>query len=304
MKKILIIDCDGVAWQVFHGMPPLSHGDEGTSVIYGFLNHIFELQEFEKADHIVFAWDSRKSKRKKLFPEYKCKRVAAKKEYTEEEQEAHRSRSRQFALLRKNILPSLGFSNVFMKKGYEGDDIIASVALDQRAKNFVRIIGNDGDLFQLIDDNCTIFNLVQRKVMDSEYFFEKYGVYPDMWADIKGIAGCSGDDVPGIYNVGYDRAINYLLGNMKPSSVLYKRIKDNPKTIRLTRKLVVLPFKGAPKYTLQKDECTVAGFKKVAREYGLKSYLSADRIKSFKGLFCNGGKESPTKKKQAEGTEG
>lgn len=289
MQKILVLDCDGICWQVFHSMPPLSHEEKGTSVIYGFLNHLFELNKFEKPDYIVFAWDSNASKRREIFPEYKCKRLAAKKEYTEEETAIHKDRVRQFRVLRKAVIPQLGFSNNFMEDGLEGDDIIASVALEYRGDSTVKIIARDGDLFQLIDDNCTMFDLVKRQVIDNDVFFDKYGIYPDMWADVKGIAGCPTDDVPGVYNIGYDRAIQYLLGKMKFTSKLYQRIESSQELIELTRRLTVLPFEDTPSYTLNKDNCSVRNFKMVARKYGLQSYLSKDRIKKFKEDFCGTG---------------
>ena len=138
MKTILVLDCDGLCWNVFHALPPLSHAEQGTAIIYGFLNHLFELQGFTKADHIAFVWDSRESKRIDMFPEYKFKRRSKKKEYTDEEKEIHADRLKQFTLLREEILPTLGFSNVLQEDGLEGDDIIASVSQKYSKKHWVK----------------------------------------------------------------------------------------------------------------------------------------------------------------------
>ena len=287
MKTILNIDCDGVCWTVFHALPPLSNEEQGTAVIYGFLNHLFALQGFHKAEHIVFAWDSSASKRIDLFPKYKWKRRNRKIEYTAEEKKMHKDRVRQFKILRTHILPTLGFRNIFCEEGFEGDDIIASVAKKYSKKHFVKIIARDGDLYQLINENCTMFDIVTHQIIDEEVFFDKYGVYPDMWADIKGIAGCTTDEVPGVQGIGEDRAIKYLLGNMKTSSVLYKRILNSPELIKLTRRLTVLPFEGTPKYKLKKDVCKVKHLKEVSRQFNLKSYLSRERLQAFRGDFCD-----------------
>lgn len=297
MKKILVVDCDGLCWTVFHALPPLANKEQGTAVIYGFLNNLFDLQARYNADRIAFAWDSRESKRIELFPEYKIKRRAKKKEYTDEEKLIHKDRASQFTLLRKRILPTLGFSNIFMQEGFEGDDIIASVAQKYSKKHFVRIVARDGDLYQLINPKCSLFDIVKRQNIDEEVFFERYGVYPDMWADIKGLAGCTTDEVPGIQGIGEDRAIKYLLGNMKTSSVLYKRIVNSSELIELTRKLTVLPFKGTPRYKLKKDKCEVKSLKEVARQYNLNSFLSKERLHSFRRLFCGQKKETIKKKR-------
>lgn len=292
MKKILIIDCDGLCWNVFHALPPLTNGEQGTAIIYGFLNHLFDLQAFNQADHIVFAWDSRESKRIDLFPEYKFKRRNAKKEYTDEEKEIHRDRLSQFNLLRDTILPTMGFANILREEGLEGDDIIASISQKYSKKHWVTIVARDGDLFQLINDKCKIYDIVKRQHMDEEAFFDKYGIYPDMWADVKGIAGCTTDEVPGVKGIGEGRAINYLLGSMKTSSMLYKRIVASPDLIEFTRKLTVLPFEGTPKYKLKYDSCKVKSLKEVAREYNLQSYLSRERLKTFRRDFCGKAKNT------------
>ncbi len=291
MKKILIIDCDGLAWSTFHALPPLSHNEQGTAIIYGFLNHLFDIQKFEQADKIVFAWDSRESKRIELFPAYKLKRRNKKKEYTTEEKQLHVDRIVQFNLLREIILPSLGFSNVFQEEGFEGDDIIASISQKYSKKDFVKIVARDGDLFQLINTNCSMFDTVKRQTIDEEDFFNKYSIYPDMWAEVKSLCGCTTDEVPGIQGIGEDRAIKYLLGNMKVSSVLYKRIESSKNIIELTKKLVVLPFIGTPKYKLKKDKCKPKKLKKIAHKYGLESYLSQERVDQFRRYFCNGNKK-------------
>jgi len=295
MKTILVLDCDGICWTVFHALPPLSHKEEGTAVIYGFLNHLFELQDFYKADRIVFAWDSITSKRIELFPEYKYKRRSKKTEYTDEEKLVNKDRARQFDLLRNYILPELGFSNVLYEDGLEGDDIIASVAQKYSKKHFVKIIARDKDLYQLINSNCTMFDIITHQTIDEEVFFDRYGVYPDMWADIKGIAGCTTDEVPGVRGIGEDRAIKYLLGDMKPTSVLYKRIQESSDVIQLTRKLTVLPFEGTPTYKLKKDKCKVKYLKNIAKQFNLNSYLSRERIHLFRRAFC--GKKKKTRDK-------
>ncbi len=300
MKKVLLIDCDAVAWSAYHGLPDaLSHNEQSTAVIYGFLNSVFYQQTVEDADLIGFIWDSRKNKRIDIFPEYKFKRRTVKQEYTDDEQRSHSARSQQFKILRKEILPALGFSNVFMQKGYEGDDIIAALALKYRKRNFVRLLARDGDLFQLLNQNCTMFDWVKQQTLDDDWFFERYGVYPDMWADVKAIAGCPADEVPGVPGIGYDRAIKYLLGNMKPASVLYKRIVNSPALIDLTRTLTTLPLEGTKQYRLKYDTCTVGKLKQVAEEFGLQSYQSDGRVMDFRRYFCGRGKaEAKANKKK------
>jgi len=74
--------------------------------------------------NVVFAFDSKTSKRKKLFPGYKQKRHT--KDLTDEERAALDEFRVQMRSLRRKILPALGFGNIFQVKGLEADDIIAA----------------------------------------------------------------------------------------------------------------------------------------------------------------------------------
>jgi DNA polymerase-1 len=286
VKKIVIIDCNAICWSVFHALPPMSHGEKSTAIIYGFLNNLFEIQSRQNADHLVFAWDGKGSKREEIFPAYKEKRKNKYKEQSEEEKIIHRDRKKQFKEIQNSVLPGLGFNNVLQEDGFEGDDIIGSIVKDYEKTHFIIIVGRDNDLFQLIGPNCQIWDHGHRKFINEEIFFEKYGIYPDTWADVKAIAGCSSDEVPGVQNVGEGRAISYLLNQLKPTSKIRKRIENSSELIAFTRRLTTLPFEGTPHYRLNKDSCSVHKLKAVAKKYGLNSYLTEKRYQQFGRYFC------------------
>lgn len=280
MMHIVVIDTESIIWNTFHTVQY-----SPNYIVSSFLEYLFMLQHKFSADRIVFACDSTHSLRRELFSGYKCKRNKKKQEYTADEKAAHQYRIQQTKLLKTHVLPKLGFTNVFEVKGYEGDDIVASV-VQANLDDFVTIVGRDNDLYQLLSPNCRMFDTYNRTIIDEEVFFDKYGIYPDMWADVKGIAGCATDEVPGVPGIGPDRAIKYLLNKMKPTSTLYKRIVSSQDVIELTRKLVVLPFEGTPTFTLEKNKCRVVKLRKVARELGLRDFLTREVLIEFGELFC------------------
>lgn len=290
--KYLIIDCDAVCWAIFHSLPKnLSHNDKGTAIIYGFLSQLLYFQEYHKAPYIVFTFDSKFSIRKTMFPEYKLKRDLKKEEYTDEEKEQHKDRQRQFKLLRTRVLPAIGFRNILYAQGYEGDDLIAA-AVHKILKNkvsHINILSRDNDLLQLVNDKCTMYDFVSRKHWTTQSFFDEYGIYPDMWADVKAIAGCTTDEVPGVWGIGTNKAIQYLKGEMKNTSKAYQSIKASDDIIKFTRKLTTIPLDGVPEPTFQEDVCTIKNMKEVAREYNMNSFLNSERIQEFRRLFCKGG---------------
>ena len=290
MKRILLLDCNAVCWSVYHGLPKLSFEEVQTSIIFGFMARLFTFREDFDADHIVFAWDHpKKGDREKLFPAYKEKRRNVRKteleEATPEELKELKSIKKQFKLLRKEVLPGLGFSNLFYQKGKEGDDIIAKVCQDHE-EDIIKIIGSDLDLLQCISTRHTMHSLRTHQEIDHDWVFNRYGVPPSMWGDVKGLAGCTSDEVPGIKGVGENKAIQYLCGNMKPTGIIYKRIKESQDVIDFTRKLVVLPMKGTKSFTIEPDTCTINKFKRMIRKYGFQSFKEHGRLKDFREFFC------------------
>ncbi len=287
--KILLIDGSAICYMMLHALPTLSTRELPTSVIYGFLTQLVHYQKMFAADIKVFAFDSKTSLRAKIFPEYKAKRKERKRqEYntaTPEDKEKISIVQGQFGLLQHEVLPALGFNNILSQEGYEGDDIIASVCNSNKQHNIV-IVANDGDLYQLITAKHTMYHIKNREMMTEEKICRKYQIHPSRFGEMKSLAGCSGDEVPGIPGVGETKAIQYMCGDLKKTSVTYKKILNSEKTIAFTKKLVVLPFEGVNTFKLSPDACTVGKFKSVFLEYGFNSMLEPGYLLDIKRGFC------------------
>ena len=288
MNKLIIFDCDGVAWSVFHAMKgKLSHDGKDTSIIHGFLNHVFSVQNYDKADRLVFAWDSKSTVRETLFPNYKRKRKLAKKENkTEQEILVDKDRRRQFSLLKDSILYELGFRNILYQDGYEGDDIIASVVESYKRMFNIKIVARDQDLYQLIDDNVVMYDHVKGRLVTRKVIKKEYGIEPHQFREVKAICGCTTDEVPGIPGIGETKAIQYITGKLKYTTKTYNSIVSNPEVISFTRKLTTLPIEGTNTFKIAKDVCLPNRLKKVARVYGLKSFVTDIRLDEFRRNFC------------------
>ena len=193
----------------------------------------------------MFAWDSRKRKRCKIFPAYKKKRIIEK---SEDDIVLDKIAYPQFSTLRRIILPEIGFKNNFICTGYEGDDIIAKVVLDDGflfcPECDIIIVTRDSDMWQLISDRVSIFDPQTKKMKTLKSFKKEYGIEPYQWAEVKAIGGCKGDEVPGVKGVAVGYAIQYLKGTLNDKGKLYGRIVSNPKLIARNRQLVKLPFSG------------------------------------------------------------
>ncbi|MFG3613419.1 5'-3' exonuclease [Rummeliibacillus stabekisii] len=166
--------------------------------VNGFLRTMLNQSKKLNARPVVF-FDDGKGFRKELYPEYKNGR-----------NETPEPLETQFPVIRE-ILEKSSIA-VYSSKTYEADDLIASFV--KIAKKHVYILSNDKDLYQLINENCTV---IARKGKEDLYitpsqFKELYdGLVPEQIIDLKAIAGDSSDNIPGIRGISEKGAIKLLL---------------------------------------------------------------------------------------------
>lgn len=281
--KTLVIDSNYLGYAAAYSMGDLSHEDEATGVLFGFMSRVLSMGLSFETNDIVFCWDSKTSKRRELHSFYKESRQI--KNLSQEDAERKRIIYKQFTILRREILPKIGFKNVFVQKGYESDDLIARTVKKWRGE-FI-IVTSDEDLFQCIRSNVKVYLPRKKKMMTRRRFWDEYGVLPKKWKAVKRIAGCPGDGVPGVERIGEKTALKYLRGELKESSVAFKKIenKEGAEIYERNGSLVVLPFKGTKTPEKKCNVFSVRGLKEVAEEYGMESFLSGDRIKEWKQFF-------------------
>lgn len=253
-------------------MGHLSHKDVRTGVVFGFFKDVLHFGEVHNTRRFAFCWDCGAPKRREVLPCYKLRRHT--RERTPEEQLAYDEMKAQVHLLRTLYLRKVGFRNIFYKKGFESDDFIGSLAHDLPDDDEAVIISSDADLYQLIKPNVSLHNPHTGKRVTLQSFKQEHGLHPKRWAMVKAIAGCSGDEVPGVPGVGEKTAIKYLLGQLKDTSAAWNKINSpsGRRLIELNKTLVKLPFAGTPRnLELRDDRCSEEGWDEMCTELGLKS---------------------------------
>jgi DNA polymerase-1 len=271
-------------------MGGLSNGNTPTGVIYGFLKTVIALQESFSTDKVIFCWDSKSSKRKELYPDYKKKRSQRYKEWTDEEAEFEKAFRLQMKKLRRIYLKQIGYRNVFCQKGYEGDDIMASICKDLPSSSEAIIVTSDQDLYQCLKHNVSFHNPLKRKTLTQKGFKKQYDITPKEWYMLKAITGCPTDEVQGVYGVGEKIGIKYLKGNLKETSVAYGNITSfaGIEIYKRNIKLVKLPMLGTKHFKLKEDKLSRKGWKEVMKLLGMKSLRDKglmNRRKQKGGLY-------------------
>ena len=270
MSRIAIIDVSYLCHRARFTTGALSHEGVRTGVVFGFLRDMRILKDALVVDTFVFAFDGGQNKRKDICPAYKANRDPG--NLTPEEKMELDDYHMQVIKLRKELLPQIGFQNLFCETGFEGDDIIARVAADESTKgNECVIVSSDHDLYQCLNDRVSIYNPTSKVEMGVLAFVEEYGVSPTVWHQVKAIAGCGSDNVKGVAGVGEKTAVLYLTGKLKPALKKYRDIEKNDALISHNRRLVKLPFFDTPHFEVRPDAVTERGWNEVEASIGLRA---------------------------------
>ncbi len=271
---IILVDAPALCHQAKHSVN-LDYQEMQTGIMFLFLRKIVKLAKSLQSNHLIFAWDSRKSKRKEYFPEYKANRH---KDRTPLEQQFDEGCYKQFNSLKSIILPKIGFE-CYECEGFEADDIIASIVKNN--KESFTIVTSDSDLYQLLTNDVSISWKDQR--YEQEDFFQEHDFLPSNWITVKSIAGCKTDNIPGIEGVGEITACKYIRGELSPKSKVYQRIVSQKgiETALFNMNLVKLPLKGTPNIKLKEQpKLSLDAFVHFCGKYGFESMLEKEYLRS------------------------
>lgn len=279
----IIIDCNAVCHAAKYATRKMMLRGSTTSIIYGFMQRLASWMEQTEPDTVVFAWDAptNKDNRREIFSGYKDRP----KSTDEREVWIDDVAFPQFETIKTEILPHLGFENIFELHGLEADDTIASITMNNSGFRFV-IFSSDHDLFQLITPNCSMYDIGRKILIDEDDFIVRYGITPDQWSSVKAIAGCASDSVPGIGNVGEKTAISYLLGKLDENNFRHKLIEANEDIVMRNFKLVALPFEGTPTITIKNGiQVELKDFMDFCNKYRMNSFMKGKGLERWRTVL-------------------
>jgi len=190
-----------------------------------FIRTIQSLAKSYEAARTIVCFDFGKSYyRMDMHEEYKGTR---KKPQEEEEIKKYED---FFAVL--NDLPEQLDEEVLKFRGVEADDILAWITQNISDRyDHTWIVSSDRDLYQLIDQNVSIFNIFGRKEVTLQTLQEDFEVTPSEYMLSRIIEGDKSDNILGIEGIGPKRA-----------QALAREYKN------LDNLLEALPIKGRSKY--------------------------------------------------------
>lgn len=268
MYKYIALDCASLLFANAYKLDKLKANEIKTGAIYGFFRNILFLSQHFHCNKFLFCWDSKKSDRKKIFPEYKAKRKK-KREADPELDKIYQALFTQIDQLKYDILPQCGFNNQYEQDGKEADDILANLVLYYEN---ILMVSNDEDMYQMLD-MCDIWSPTKQKLWSEKSFTKHYGIKPTDWTSVKAIAGCSSDEVPGIVGVGEKTAIKWIKEILGTHLKTYKSIVNGYGIIERNTRLVKLPIVGTNDCFIVPDGLDFEYFEKICEKYLFNSFL-------------------------------
>jgi DNA polymerase-1 len=204
--RLLVVDGHSLAFRAFFALPAdnfSTSSGQATNAVYGFITMLADVIKKEKPTHLGVAFDvAGGTFRNKLLTQYKATRDAAPEDLLS-----------QLPLIQK-LLDAMEVTYI-VKPGYEGDDIIASLATlgeDNGYDNLV--LSGDRDAFQLIDDDITVLypghHFKDLKHMTPQAVIDKYKVTPQQYPDLAAMRGETSDNIPGVPGVGDGFAAKWI----------------------------------------------------------------------------------------------
>ena len=219
MKKLLIIDGNSILNRAFYGVRPLTNTDGlHTNALFGMLNSLLKQLGDVKPDYAAIAYDLKAPTfRHKLYGQYKAGRKGMPEELAVQ------------LPYSKKMSELLGL-HVLTLEGYEADDLLGTVSemaknADEEIQSFV--LTGDRDSLQLISDKVTVLLATNNDTLtfDRDAFFEKYGIEPSEFVDVKALMGDSSDNIPGVPGIGEKTAFK-LIAEFKSIDNVYENIEN------------------------------------------------------------------------------
>lgn len=192
-ETLYLVDGTYTVFRSYFALPRMN-SPEGTptQAVFGFVATVRKLLR-ERSPHylgVVFDLEG-PTHRDELFSDYKANRPAPPADLIP-----------QFPLAME-ASHLLGWP-VLSAKGFEADDVLATLACQARSRGFeVVLVTADKDLFQLVGPGISVLRLTDEVLLlDPPGVESFFGVRPDQVGDVLALMGDASDNVPGVPGVG------------------------------------------------------------------------------------------------------
>lgn len=298
-NPVVVLDMNYLAYRAFFSTGGLSNGGAATGVVYGVMRFIRDVEGRWPLCRLMFCFDKGKNLREEIYHDYKITRRKKRKEEMKDPAKRKQIKDfrRQVASLREDLIHKAGYKNVFSQDGYEADDLMAQVVKQLRhdkdgkpvSPPTTYLVTGDEDLYQCVSGMVGVWHpqKVGEPPVRAEQLATKYGVLPAQWWQVKCIAGCGSDDVPGVPGIGTKKAAAFVgwvadgdsrkpcpgVGPDKVNEILEFICS---KEYARNKLLVKLPLPGTEAVRLRKDTPDPEAWNRIVYDIGAQSLVKGD----------------------------
>ncbi len=228
--RLFLIDGHALAYRTYFALTGvgdasrwMTKAGEPTAGTYGFTSVLMSLLEQETPEYLAVSFDTGKTFRDDMYPEYKATR-----DKMPDDLRLQIERIRE-------VVTAFGIP-ILEAEGYEADDVLGTVAKQAADEDVtVIILTGDRDLLQLVDESILI-RLAGQKLSDARDYgvqevIDRYHLKPEQLIDYKAIVGDTSDNIPGVRGVGDKTAVK-LLAEYQTLDEIYEHIDDVPPRFR------------------------------------------------------------------------
>lgn len=210
--EAIFVDADNLAYRNYFANSTLSFNGQLTGAIFGFVNSLLHLKNKFKCSNFFICWSHDNSLRRKIYREYKATRSSEGKE----------DYFRQRKIL-EELLNAMGLLQI-VAKGFEADDVIATLCEDVEHFEKALIVSDDKDLLQLTTGNIHVFR--KNEPWDWIRTIDEYNLSsPSEIPFYLSIIGDKSDNISGVPQIG-PKKLGKLI-EMLPDGVWINAILDS-----------------------------------------------------------------------------
>ena len=192
-NNLLLIDANNVAYRWLQRVNYNNFASDYQRTIKSLS------KSYEACKTIVCFDFGRSYYRMNMYDDYKQNRKKPKEEDEAKKYEEF------FGVL--NALPEILSEEVLKFRGVEADDILTYLVKHlSKSYDHTWIVSSDRDLYQLIDDNVSIFNIFSRREITKETLKDIYDLSPEEYLLSRIIEGDKSDNIIGVEGIGPKRA--------------------------------------------------------------------------------------------------
>ncbi|MEK7081463.1 MAG: DNA polymerase [Patescibacteria group bacterium] len=223
-KKLVLLDAHAIIHRAYHALPEFSTSKgQPTGGLYGVSAMLIKIINELKPDYIVACYDLPKPTfRHEVYKDYKAGRAKAEEDLISQIIES------------RKIFEAFNIP-IYEKEGFEADDILGTIVEELSAKDGkdtdIIIASGDMDTLQLVSGKKVRVYTLKKGINDTIIYDEdgvkeRFGFFPELLPDYKGLKGDPSDNIIGIKGIGDKTAVE-LIKNFGSIENIYKKLKKD-----------------------------------------------------------------------------